>query len=133
MGIILNIGLAVNRETNVVGNYASDVIPFNEVLRALPTWHIADLRLLQSHTERTLVVELNTAAPWVLDVANRIALQFDQDCVAVYNRVTNEGRLIGPRADRWGAFNPALFFLCNGQSLTEAQLRAGYGHPTAGV
>lgn len=132
MGIILNIGLSIERETGAVGNGASDIVPFTDVLRMLPTWHIKDFRLLHSHTELTLVVELDTNQPWVIGLANRLAVQFDQDCVAIYNRVTNEGRLIGPRADRWGAFNPARFFLCSGQSLAAAFLQAGYGDAVIG-
>lgn len=121
MSIILNIGLQISKPTG-----ATDLVPFTEVLRALPTWHIRDLRLLQSHTEKTLVVELDSAHPWVLDLANRLALQFDQDCVAVYNTVTSEGSLIGPRADKWAPFNPAYFFFPNGDSAAAAELKKGY-------
>ena len=133
MSIILNIGLDVSRPTGVIGNVATDLIPFTEVIRALPTWHIADLRLLQSHTEKTLVVELDTTHEWILTLVNTLALRFDQDCIGVYNRVTGEGRLIGPRADKWGAFNPSYFFLTDGRSLAAHLLETGYAQPGAGV
>jgi len=120
MSIIFNIGLNISR-TTPAGNVTTDTVPFTEVLRALPTWHIRDLRLLQSHTEQTLVVELDSTHEWVLDLANRLAIQFDQDCVAVYNRATNTGALIGPRAHLWGQFNPAFFFTCGGRTLADEQ------------
>lgn len=52
----------------------------------------------------------------VLQVANQLSRDFNQDCVAVLFG-DGEGRLVGPEADRWGGFKitefkrPAMFDL----------------------
>lgn len=46
-----------------------------------------------------------------------VSVLLGQDCIALYNPERRTGRLIGPRADRWGAFDAALFQ----QPLSEAE------------
>lgn len=68
----------------------------------------------ESDSESTLVVvvaDLNPLAVY------RLAEQFAQDCIAVYDSRTKRGRLIGPRAAAWGAFTPEYFIMPDGQRL----------------
>lgn len=68
----------------------------------------------QSDSEPTLVIIaecLSTQSAW------HIAAMLNQDCIAVYDPLTQRGRLIGPRADAWGGFTPAYFVLPDGSRL----------------
>jgi len=68
----------------------------------------------QSDTEPTavfIVDHLNDAQ------AHRLCEMFAQDCIAVWDPSTNRGRLIGPKADAWGAFAPEYFILPTGERL----------------
>lgn len=58
-----------------------------------------------STTEPTLVVEVDR--PLTRDEAYAVSAALHQDCIA--QRVGDVGELIGPRADKWGAFDPDLF------------------------
>ena len=61
-------------------------------------------------TEHTAVItfEFNAQKNVVLQVANQLARDFNQDCVAVLFS-DGEGRLVGPEADRWGGFKIEYF------------------------
>lgn len=48
-----------------------------------------------------------------------LAAELNQDCIAVYSPATGEGSLIGPRAEKWGAFNPAFFKMTDGGTLAQ--------------
>lgn len=43
------------------------------------------------------------------DLLHSFAADLHQDCIAVYYPATGEGRLVGPRAGRWGWFRVADF------------------------
>ena len=79
---------------------------------------LADLRIVESSPESTLVVSLHA-----LDSIrpHDIAVEFAQDCIAVYDLLHREGRLVGPKAAEWGAFDPSKFVLLNGVLLSEAR------------
>lgn len=68
-----------------------------------------------SSTERTLVVELSATPSWwaIYDLSTTLW----QDCIAAYDLEIEEGELIGPRAAKWGAFDPTQFLLPNGLRL----------------
>lgn len=85
--------------------------------RAKKAWRVLQLyshfyfqsRVAQSTTEPTLVVHMNMDPKLLDTVGNDLSNYLHQDCVAVYNVTTGEGKLIGPRAAAWGEFNPAYF------------------------
>lgn len=106
MSIILNIGLARN-----------DGKPNNklvETLAQLDGYLIDDLRLVNSRTEPTLVVELPITTDGAVSLCQRLCVALAQDCVAVYSLRTASGTLIGPAADKWGPFDLSLFYLPEG-------------------
>jgi hypothetical protein len=110
--IILNIGLEANDGSEVNERAALAAV--------LGRTRAVSCGIRQSDTERTLVViaeALSTTAAWTIAVALK------QDCIAVYDTDAKRGRLIGPRADAWGAFEPAYFILPDGTRL-DASYRA---------
>lgn len=72
--------------------------------------------VLRSDTENTLIVEGRGMSDHAID---RVAEGLNQDCIAVWDQTHREGRLVGPRASKWGEFDPAQFFLLNGSRLSE--------------
>jgi hypothetical protein len=127
--IILNIGLAGNGQT-------LDEHLVSESVAELVNGVGSFCALVQSHTEPTLVVEfvtaeLDAAGVDVLTVASTICNQLDQDCVALYSTGVGAGFLIGPRASKWGPFNPNYFFLLDGRTLATQiadEVQAGVIH-----
>lgn len=65
-----------------------------------------DGRVLE-HTA-VVVFEFHAQKTIVLKAAYQLALEFQQDCVAVLFQ-DGEGRLVGPEADRWGNFQLQYF------------------------
>jgi hypothetical protein len=115
MDVILNIGLA-NNPRDVRGSL--EVLNFYGLV---PAEH----QLLDSDTEPTLVVTVHTGELPV-DVAPSQAIfcaskALGQDCIAAYIPARDVGRLIGPRADKWGAFNPEFFLMPGGSRLSDSQ------------
>jgi hypothetical protein len=99
----LNIGLHVARGSDLPPLVVSRAVA--EMMVAHRCGSLYRTRLAQSTTEPTLVVELPVAAPDA--TIHDLAIDLAQDCIAV--RDATGGRLIGPRASRWGAFDPAFF------------------------
>lgn len=62
-----------------------------------------------------------TAVYVVRDVSSvqlfRLAEALAQDAIAAYDVVAKRGRIIGPRADAWGAFCPEFFIMPTGERL----------------
>ena len=76
---------------------------------------ITDSAVYASDTEPTLTAELDR--PLRAREIEELCERFDQDCVA---QIANgEGRLIGPRAEEWGEFNPEYFLTLDGKRLSE--------------
>lgn len=72
------------------------------------------------HTEApepTMVVE-GYANDYQIDL---VAMWLQQECIAVWDLHHREGRLVGPQAAKWGAFDPSQFILLNGSLLSEAR------------
>lgn len=69
-----------------------------------------------SGTEPTIVIH------GVVPSANAVyavASLLNQDCIAVFDVEHQTGHLIGPAAEKWGAFDPAQFILLDGSLLSE--------------
>ena len=63
-----------------------------------------------SAAEHTAVIvfEFHASKNIVLQAANQLSREFNQDCVALLFD-DGEGRLVGPEADRWGGFKLEYF------------------------
>lgn len=113
MKMTLNIGLAREGKPNLTAD---------EVLDALKTAGllVGQNTIVQSDTEPTLVVEV-WMDPSVLIPAGaavyQVAVALDQDCIAARISWNGQGRLIGPRAAAWGAFDARFFFTLDGNRL----------------
>lgn len=115
MEVILNIGLARTGKND---------LNIFEVLNALTDEGLRVLRFesFPSDTETTVVAKVQfgtSATPQAaLDSAiYRAAVALGQDCIAAFIPNRNAGRLIGPRAAAWGAFNPEFFIVPDGTRL----------------
>ena len=122
MQVILNIGLARTGASNLTRGDILDPIA-REGLRA------TSIVLLPSDTELTAVVTADfggfaTKNAVVGQAVYRLSDALGQDCIGVWFPRTSEGRLIGPRSDAWGDFNPEFFLLPNGSSLQAQALAA---------
>lgn len=102
-----------------------------EVLAELPNLLITDLRLVQSHTERTLVVQINSDGTWITDLCQRLCLLLAQDCIGVWHVESDNGVLVGPKANEWGPFSDDKFFLPN--TLTLAEEKAAHANLSRGI
>lgn len=69
--------------------------------------------VLGTGAERTIVIEVETdhANPYpVYDLARAL----NEDCIALYVPDLQHGALVGPKAERWGEFDPSRFLLPDG-------------------
>jgi len=84
-----------------------------------------------SNTERTAVLQFDTR-PTVKQV-DQLSRALAQDCIALYLLPSGDGTLIGPKARKWGPFNPAYFLLPNGRPAAQyGQAPPLGGRPGAG-
>jgi len=109
MQVILNIGLAIPGSSefltvsHVVRTIASSTVLPSTVV-------VQHLEVRESTTEPTAVVVLRAAENF--DAAGaiaRLAVELGQEAIAF--TVDGIGALVGPQAERWGAFNPEFFLL----------------------
>jgi len=100
--------------------------------------YIVQSNVLCSDSEPTLIAIVQVEQ-FVLEAAiNNVCEALDQDCIAVVDMDTRQGRLIGPRAAAWGTFNPSYFLTLTGRRLNETAKAAAadvyQGHlPGSGV
>jgi acetolactate synthase regulatory subunit len=116
MAYILNIGLAREGKANLKGI---------SVLRVVRNtgFRVVAAATYVSNTEPTIVVEVMNDS-WIAEAsAAVVAVRLGQDCIGVYNTLTGNGALIGPRADKWGEFNPEYFLLLDGSRLAQPALK----------
>lgn len=71
----------------------------------------------KSDTEPTLVALVKAPKFAVDERIHSISAELGQECIAVYDTLSGKGRLIGPKAEAWGEFNPEFFLLINGDRL----------------
>lgn len=108
MQVVLNIGMVASSDG--VTLRFGDIIADARMLGIRV--HLAQVFPSDSEPTVVMVAELPHDS-----AAHDLALVLDQDCIAVYD-YANGGRLIGPRADAWGEFNPAFFILPDGSRLS---------------
>lgn len=110
MQLILNIGLKSEELGDIPAEKAFRVVEgmFGQVFGS---------RIVQSDTEPTLVVDIESAGN--MAGVSHVAASLGQDCVAAYAPGLKTGMLLGPRADKWGEFNPEFFLMIDGRRLSE--------------
>lgn len=102
---ILNIGLSTG------GASIADSTVFKAMRAAGILWERYTQR--ESDTEPTLVVEAYCNDHQV----DLVSQWLEQDCIAVWDLMHREGRLVGPRAADWGEFDPDQFIMPDGALL----------------
>lgn len=115
MRFLLNIGLNVGATTAISAEVARQILIANDLLP------VNDGVVHASDTEPTLVIEvqpLSRSPSLVLAAFASVAVDLQQDCIAVYRPKTGGGCLVGPKAAEWGPFNPEFFILPNGTRLS---------------
>lgn len=120
MEVILNIGLAgVPQEVDNVYSIGRKISAFETALTSVKCLNFKPISwaLVESDTEPTLVVRATHTGD-VKACVNWLAEKLNQDCIAVYIPSKNEGHLYGPRASKWGDFNPEFFFMLDGSRLS---------------
>jgi hypothetical protein len=119
MAYILNIGLARDGKENLSGNTVRDAL--REA--GIPVQGAATFN---SDTEPTIVVEIDASQVLHHQLAGAVwslAKALEQECIGVYGTHIGKGALIGPRADKWGEFNPEYFLLLDGSRLAQPALK----------
>lgn len=111
MDVILNIGLA--REGN--SNIGSGTV----IREVINSFGAASFAFKHSDTEITCIANVSAESYPVLKTKlGFLSALLGQDCIAFYAPATDFGGLVGPRADKWGPFNPDFFLLHDGTRLS---------------
>ncbi len=105
--IVLNIGLKTSIGFIGAGYASAAIETLGEIVQLHKT-HVSHHFGGEPTLAVTIVPKFNN--PFTLEYKlSQLALQLQQDCIAVYFPSTQEGRLIGPNAAKWGAFDPEFF------------------------
>lgn len=121
MPYTLNIGLKPSEESS-----RRAAISRQEVLAAVrgAGFRVLAYHQAVSHTEPTAVVVVDRGVNQFLSQScHNISVALSQDCIAVLSSDTGAGYLIGPRAEKWGEFNPDYFIT---EEQAEEQAYAGW-------
>ena len=111
MKLILNIGLDVQATRQIAAHVALEIVKANGFI-------VHSSKVIESDTEPTLVVEVSGYGS-LRKALETISTDLHQDCIAVWVPESAVGRLVGPRADKWGAFNPEFFIMPDGRRLSQ--------------
>lgn len=123
MAIVINVGLLTNKGESLDLGLVIQTV--NNLLAHNPAWHITDVKLVQSDSEPTLVVILESSYLWnayslrtLRNIVLTLSDTLEQDCIAVWDGDNERGFLIGSNTEAWGDFNPEYFFLGDGTRLS---------------
>lgn len=111
MKATINIGLAregtypLTPREALTALYAASFVDHDDLTKRF--FRIDRYTVAQSATEPTLVVGIETYR-CVEAVLATLSQELSQDCIALRSQY-GDGHLIGPRADKWGVFNPEYF------------------------
>jgi hypothetical protein len=108
--VILNIGMRC-----ADGAELTTAVVMQSLRAAGVLWERIALR--EDAPEPTMVVEGYSTDYQVY----LLSTWLQQECIAVWDQMHREGRLVGPQAAKWGEFDPAQFILLNGSLLSEAR------------
>ena len=117
--LTLNVGMDIESTEALSAQVIREVLVANGLL-------LGRSAVVQSDTERTLVIDVmpgpEITNPGRMHAALFLSAQdLRQDCIAAWNEQTRSGGLVGPRAAKWGAFNPEFFFTLEGKRLTQKE------------
>ena len=117
--LTLNVGMDIESTEALSANVIREILAANGLLLGRDA-------VVQSDTERTLVIDVmpgpEITNPGRMHAALFLSAQdLRQDCIAAWNEQTRSGGLVGPRAAKWGAFNPEFFFTIEGKRLTQKE------------
>jgi len=115
--LLLNIGLARQGKPNYKPEQAVVELDHAGITVHAHVTHNSD-------TERTVVALVDVPRSYVDERIFSVAVALGQGCIAVYDQLADKGRLVGPRADAWGEFNPEYFLLLNGDRLVTPTKKA---------
>jgi hypothetical protein len=124
--LIINVGLDV---TDAAGTVRKSALSERHVVETLRGWignnsiFVDQTAIHTSDTESTLVLSVFVAERTPLLWFAAAAAELGQDCIAVFDPSTGVGNLLGPRAEKWGAFNPEFFLTLSGARLSEENAR----------
>lgn len=118
-GILLNIGLRIGIGDHV--NSAHQTLGMIERIVGFP-WAYAYVPDPYGNGEPTVVVSLRSdrdfgVSPEMIRAVSLASSLLGQECIALWDPSEGRGQLIGPDADKWGAFDPAQFFGLDGRPL----------------
>ena len=117
--LTLNVGMDIESTEALSAQVIREILVTNGLLLGRDA-------VVQSDTERTLVIDVmpgpEITNPGRMHAALFLSAQdLRQDCIAAWNEQTRSGGLVGPRAAKWGAFNPEFFFTIEGKRLTQKE------------
>lgn len=120
MRVLLNIGLAIGATASVSAHVAEEILKANGFV-------ISRTAIVQSDTEPTLVADVSFlpfTGRALGEAIYETATDLKQEAIGAWLPGFKKGRLIGPKADAWGEFDPALFFMLDGKRMSELQTAA---------
>jgi hypothetical protein len=84
---------------------------FSEVKLALWARSIAtlDAKIIESESEPTFVCRALLPLGCEVTSLAQLCVALNQDCVAVYSPLNDDGSLVGPKAGNWGKFDAKYF------------------------
>lgn len=118
-GILLNVGLRVG-----IGDHVNSVHHTLGVVEHVVgfTWAYAYIPAQHDSGEPTVVISVRNdrdfgVSPEMVRAVSLASSLLGQECIALWDPSEGRGQLIGPDADKWGAFDPARFFGLDGRTL----------------
>jgi hypothetical protein len=114
--LTLNIGLRIGRSAHL--NTVTQTVQALE--RA--GFNLQALRVDQSSTEPTVVVQVESASTWGVHhhqaaALHGVAVVLGQQAIAAFEPNRGHGVLVGPEAAAWGEFDPTEFIGITGRRL----------------
>jgi hypothetical protein len=118
-GILLNVGPRIGIGDHV--NSVHHTLGVIERIAGFP-WAYAYVPAQYGGAEPTVVVCLKRdrdfgVSPEMIRAVSLASSLLGQECIALWDPSEGRGQLIGPDADKWGAFDPAQFFDLDGRTL----------------
>lgn len=110
---LINVGLDVSAENQQAGRprkwsaSSAASILFSYGARILHE------TVVESDSEQTVVARVEATEQAIYNAA----VYLMQDAIAVFDIEEQEGKLVGPRAAKWGEFDPHYFFCLDGSRL----------------
>lgn len=117
--VLLNVGLRIGIGDHI--NSVHHTLGTIERIVGFP-WAYAYVPGQYDGGEPTVVAALRRdrdfgVSPEMIRAVSLASSLLGQECIALWDPSEGRGQLIGPDADKWGAFDPARFFSLDGRTL----------------